>query len=90
LRASADNALLCASFWTRLSRSVSSFASSAWTGWGEGIAVSFQKATGLRWRSQFATEPTRHFPRFHGIDKRDHALVDMIAGKAFECPDVKS
>jgi hypothetical protein len=29
-------------------------------------------------------------PRFHGIDKLDRALVDMIAGKAFECPDVKS
>jgi hypothetical protein len=44
----------------------------------------------LRWRSQFAPEPARRFPRFHRIDERDHALMNMIASGASECPDVKA
>jgi hypothetical protein len=47
-------------------------------------------SAGLRWRSQFAPEPTHRFPRFHRVGKRDHALMHMIASGAFECPDVKA
>ena len=44
----------------------------------------------LSWRPQFAPEPARCFPRFHGINKRDHTLMNIIASGAFECPDVKA
>jgi hypothetical protein len=32
----------------------------------------------LSWRSQFASEPARCFPRFHGIAKRDHGLINVF------------
>ena len=44
----------------------------------------------LRWRSQFAPEPAGCFPRFHRIEKGDHALMNVIASGAFECSDVKA
>jgi hypothetical protein len=44
----------------------------------------------LRWRSQFTPRPARCFPRFHRIDKLDHALMNVIASEAFECSDVKA
>jgi hypothetical protein len=37
----------------------------------------------LRRRSQFAPEPARCFPRFHRIDKIDHALMNVIARGTF-------
>jgi hypothetical protein len=43
-----------------------------------------------RWRSQFTPEPTRGFCGFHRIDLLDHALMNAIASKAFECSDVKA
>ena len=44
----------------------------------------------LRRRSQFATEPARCFRRLHGIDKINHALMNLIACRAFECSNVKA
>jgi hypothetical protein len=32
----------------------------------------------LRWRTQFAPEPAGRFPRFHGIAKRDHGLINVF------------
>jgi hypothetical protein len=37
----------------------------------------------LRRRSQFTSEPARYFPRFHRIDKLDHALMNVMASRAF-------
>ena len=44
----------------------------------------------LRWRSQFTPQPARCFPRFHRINKLDHALMNVIASWAFEGSDVKA
>ncbi len=44
----------------------------------------------LRWRSQFSPEPGCRFRGFHRIDKIDHALMNMIASRTFECSDVKA
>jgi hypothetical protein len=45
--------------------------------------------TALRWRSQFAPQPTRSFEGFHRIDQRDRALMNAIASGALEYSDVK-
>ena len=50
----------------------------------------FSAGDHLSWRPQFAPEPARCFPRFHGINKRHHALMNIIASGAFERPDVKA
>jgi hypothetical protein len=44
----------------------------------------------LRWRSQFTSEPTRDLKRFHRINRLDDELMDLIANRTFECPDVKA
>jgi hypothetical protein len=44
----------------------------------------------LNRRSQFTPEPARCFAGFHRIDQRDHALINVIAGTAFKCSDVKT
>jgi hypothetical protein len=44
----------------------------------------------LRWRSQFAPQPTCRFDGFKRIDKGDHLLMNVIAGGALKCPDVKA
>jgi hypothetical protein len=44
----------------------------------------------LRRRSQFASEPTRDLKRFHRINRLDDELMDLIANRTFECPDVKA
>ena len=49
-----------------------------------------QYRAGLRWRSQFALQPTCRFGGFKRIDKCDHLLMNVIAGGALECPDVKT
>jgi hypothetical protein len=49
-----------------------------------------QLRAALRWRSQFALEPSSGFFGFHRIDQRDDALTNVIASTAFECSDVKA
>jgi hypothetical protein len=54
------------------------------------VALALADEAALRWRSQFALEPGRCYPRFHRIAKRDQALMNIIAGQALECSDVKA
>jgi hypothetical protein len=56
--------------------------------WAKIANTSAQRA--LRWRSQFTPEPASRFQRFHRIAKRDHALMNIIAGRTFECPNVEA
>jgi hypothetical protein len=44
----------------------------------------------LRWRPQFSSEPTFRFMGFHGINQFDDDLMDQIASRAFEGPDIKT
>jgi hypothetical protein len=42
----------------------------------------------LRRRLQLPLKPTVHLWGFHRIDQPDHHLMDVIASRAFERPDV--
>ena len=56
----------------------------------ERYAPRSQLRAALRWRSQFALEPSSGSFGFQRIDQRDDALINVIASTAFECSDVKA
>jgi len=44
----------------------------------------------LRWRSQFAPQPSRRFTGFHRIHESDQSLMNVITRGALECSDTKA
>ena len=43
-----------------------------------------------RWRLKLSHKPAVGFARLHRIDQLDDSLMDVIALRALECPDVKA